>query len=232
MYVVAWGASVCSRMPSLLLRRLRQRMCRRPFVGLALLPLAAACASGAGTARVASASEAASASSSPLAFPRAVEDFQQQNGERYDDPGAGVRVGYISPRGLRADAFLYPIPGRAVDTSLSRSRAAARREAMRSAEVVRIFGRRGEYAQVKLAKPDTFTATGPTGRLIAGSYVAGSLRKDGVPMLSDIYVFVIGRQYLKIRATNRKDGPAAGAHDAIRTFAVGLAVAFAEAATK
>jgi hypothetical protein len=205
-------------------------MRKYPFVVLALLPLAIACASAAGKARVASPSGAASASR--LAFPRAVEDFHQQNGERYDDPGAGVRVGYISPRGLRADAFLYPIPGRAVDTSPSRSRAAARREAMRSAEVVRIFERRGEYAQVKLAAPDTLTVTGLTDQPIAGSYIAGSLRQDGVPMLSDIYVFIIGRQYLKIRATNPKDGSSAGAHDAIRTFAVGLAVAFAEAATK
>jgi hypothetical protein len=209
---------------------MRQWMRKRPFVLLVLLPLAVACASGAGKAGVASPVGAASAS--PLAFPRAVEDFQQQNAERYDDPSAGVRVGYISPRGVRADAFLYPISARAVDTSLSRSRTAARREALRAAEVVRIFGRRGSYAQVKLAAPDTLTVTGPSGKPIAGSHVGGSLRQDGVPMVSDIYVFVIGRQYLKIRATNPKDRSNAAAHDAIRTFAAGLAIAFAEAAAK
>ena len=160
-------------------------------------------------------------------FPSSINDFAERNRERYPDPAQGVRVGYATPQGLKADAFLYP-SRRAVDSSAAGQRDAARVEAVASAAVLHEMVARGAYTDVVLAAPEDFWVTGPAGRRVHGAFVAVSLRQQGRPALSDVYVFSIGRQYLKIRATYPDDENGTASRKLVQTFTTGLATTLEE----
>jgi hypothetical protein len=160
-------------------------------------------------------------------FPSSINEFAERNRERYADPAQGVRVGYVTPEGLGADAFLYP-SRRELDTSAAGQKTAAREEAVASAAVLTEMAARGEYSDVVLAAPEDFVVTGPAGRPVPGAYIAVSLRQQGRPALSDVYVFALGRRFLKIRATYPDDAKGKAARAAVQTFTTGLATTLEE----
>jgi hypothetical protein len=158
-------------------------------------------------------------------FPRSVANFTQRNREVYERAAFGVRVGYETPRGLGADGFLYPASERARDTSAAVRRLAAREEAAKAAADLYVLVERGAYGNLTLADPTGFEVTAPSGRLLPGAHIAGSVRHYGVPSLTDIYVIVIDGRFLKIRATYPEQPGGHAARVEVRTFAAGLAAA-------
>lgn len=179
----------------------------------------ASCASGSRLATTDNTTEPRSAAAVYPYFPSSVGDFAESNRERYDNPAAGVRVGYVTPKGLASDAFLYPIPSAASDSSVSGRRTAARTEAMKAG---RTLAARGTYADLELAPPADLEVTGAAS-LLPGTYIAASMRQQGRPVLSDIYVFVVGDQFLKIRATYPGEARSSAARAEVRMFAASLA---------
>jgi hypothetical protein len=154
-----------------------------------------------------------------------IEDFKVSTREKYDDPAAGVRVKFVTAEGLGADVFAYPVETVATDTSVDQRRAIAIAEAADAVSAIRAYEQSGAYQNVVVAQPTRFDITGPSGYVAPGAYVSVSLRSQGQPRRSDLYVINFRGTYIKIRATYTMAEADAGAQKDVAKLLTGVVAA-------
>jgi hypothetical protein len=154
-----------------------------------------------------------------------IDDFKASSREKYDIPALGVRVRFVTAERLSADVYAYPVESAATDTSADQRRVIAIDEAVQAVSAIRAYEQSGAYQDVVVAQPTRFDVTGPSGYVAAGAYVSVSLRSQGQPRRSDLYVINFRGTYIKVRATYSIAAADAGAHKDVEKLITGVIAA-------